>query len=495
MTQVASLLVLASVLIASGYVVDHSQSVFKDAIGRQRFWHGVNFVKKDAPYYPTISTEDIDTMHSFGASVVRLGVMMPGMFPVGPTVNTTYLDMIQAIIDNLHSNGIETIIDLHQDVLAPKICGEGTPDWMLNISTLKAMAFPRPAAGFKEISINPNTGHPSSCGPIGTLKFIGWSEFYMTDECGKAFQQLYDGNGVMADAFAAYWKEIATRFKGHPGVMAYELLNEPWLGDHVHNPKLLLEGGKAEDEVAKYMKRMHDVVRSIDKETMIMYAPAELNNRLMRRVGYENGFLPEAAMSYHVYCITGTDGPGPTSPIQKQLCHFNDGFQMKQRENDLRRLQTAGFVTEFGAVQPVPTGLAEVEFVLDHLDAMNPPSSWAFWDFNELTKNNKTETATYLKTVARAYPRALAGEIQSMHFDSISSSFELKYLATAAGETELFLPVQRRFPNGFKVTTTPSDVLTVTHTSYGIKLLANRSTSVTVQVAAAKDAAALVTVI
>merc|ERR1712086_480118 len=104
----------------------------------------------------------------------------------------------------------------------------------------------------------------------------------------------------------------------------------------------------------------------------------------MRRVGYEKGFLPEAAMSYHVYCLTGTDGTGPTSPLTKQFCHFNDGFLMKHREDDIRRLQTAGFVTEFGAVSPVPTGLAEVEFVLDHLDAMDPPSSWAFWDYHEL---------------------------------------------------------------------------------------------------------------
>merc|ERR1712048_1405913 len=405
-----------------------------------------------------------------GFFAVRLGVMMPGVFPNGPIVNVTYLDAIEDIVDRLHANDIETIIDLHQDVLAPKVCGEGTPDWMLNVSALNAKTFPKPMSQ-TPIDMDPDTGRPKSCSPVGTLKFLGWSEWYTTDACGKAFQELYDGSGAMADAFAQYWKVVATRFKGHPGVMAYELLNEPWVGDHVGHPSLLLKGGRAEEEVGKYMQRMHDVVRSVDPETLVMYAPAEVNNRIMRRVGYEKGFLPGAAMAYHVYCVVGTDGDGPTSWFEKQLCHANDHFSLNQRAKDLRRLQTAGFVTEFGAVNPVPTGLAEVEFVLDYFDAMDPPTSWAFWDYNELTgHNNKTQTEAYLKTVARAYPRAISGELKSMHFDSKTSSFRIEYQAVLGGETELFLPLQRRYPNGFKVTAAPANVLTITKAPYGISL-------------------------
>jgi len=215
-----------------------------------------------------------------------------------------------------------------------------------------------------------------------------------------------------------------------------------------------------------------------------MYAPAEVNNRAMRPVGYEKGWLPEAAMAYHVYCIVGTDGDGPTNPILKELCHFNDGFTMKQREKDLRRLQTAGFVTEFGAVNPVPTGLAEVEFVLDQFDSMDPPTSWAFWDYGELTGHNATQVEAYLRTVARAYPRAVSGELKSMHFDARSSSFKMEYQAISGGETELFLPVQRRYSDGFRVTSTPPNVLTIRKAPYGINLIANSSVLVAVEITA-----------
>ena len=42
------------------------------------------------------------------------------------------------------------------------------------------------------------------------------------------------------------------------------------------------------------------------------------------------------------------------------LCHLNDGLQLSTRRDDLRRLGTAGFVTEFGGVADVATGRAEV---------------------------------------------------------------------------------------------------------------------------------------
>ena len=102
---------------------------------------------------------------------------------------------------------------------------------------------------------------------------------------------------------------------------------------------------------------------------------------VQRSVGYKAGFLPGSPMAFHVYCITGTDGPGPVTPIAKDICHFNDNFQIKVRREDLKRLNTPGFVTEFGAVEDVATGLAEVRFVADHLDGggTGMPLSWVYW--------------------------------------------------------------------------------------------------------------------
>jgi hypothetical protein len=182
---------------------------------------------------------------------------------------------------------------------------------MVSLNDLNSMDFPRPISftGSKPNAENNSWTPPVSCNPTGLLKFIGWSEFYMTDACGKAFQGLYDNTSVVARMVNAHWDAISKRFAGHDGILAYEMLNEPWVGDYISNPELLLESGKAEKEtVGLYMERIHAVIRKNDPDTPIMYSPAEVNNRVMRKVGYEAGFLPGEPMAFHIYCLTGTDG-------------------------------------------------------------------------------------------------------------------------------------------------------------------------------------------
>jgi endoglycosylceramidase len=288
--------------------IDQNTSVFKDEYNRTLLWHGTNFVNKGYPYYPTITKAERDIMIAMGTKVVRVGVMMPGVFPTSRTSNTTYLDEVQKVIDFLWAAGIYSILDLHQDVLSPVICGEGSPDWMLNTSDIHSLPFPEPLVlnGSKP---DPKTGgwEPGfSCRAQGPLKFIGWSEFYMTDACGKSFQQIYDGNTLIGDMFTEFWATVSKRFNGHAGVLAYETLNEPWVGDHVGHPDLLLEAGVAEKQnLMGFMTRMHTAIRANDLHTPVLYAPAEVNNRAMRRVGYEDGFLRGEPMAFHVYCLTG----------------------------------------------------------------------------------------------------------------------------------------------------------------------------------------------
>ena len=420
-----------------GVYVDRHTSTWRDAANRTLLFHGTNFVKKDAPFFPAVADADIKLMNRMGMTVARLGVMMPGLFPVGPSPDQAYLTATKSIIDRFWAAGIATIIDLHQDVLGPQICGEGTPNWMLNVSSLDSLPFPMPLE-LHGIPADPASGtFPNkSCSAVGLLKFIGWSEFYMTDACGKAFDQIYHGKGnyspgapPLSYMFDRYWSVVAAYFKGHPGVLAYELLNEPWFGDYVKQPSLLLEVGVAEREaVGPYMERMHAVVRKEDSDTPTLFSPAELNNRFMRRVGYEEGFLSGEPMAFHVYCFTGTDGDGPTTAFTKELCHFNDGFTLSQRSSDLRRLRTAGFVTEFGAVSASATGLAEVDFVLDHLDAVQPPLSWAFW--SDVPMNE-----TYRMALSRPYAKAVAGETLHAQYDAAKRTFTMSFVPAASMHT------------------------------------------------------------
>lgn len=58
----------------------------------------------------------------------------------------------------------------------------------------------------------------------------------------KAYQDLYDNTGGMMDDLAAFWSAAAKEFRDVPGIIGYELINEPFAGDFYSDPELLLPG-------------------------------------------------------------------------------------------------------------------------------------------------------------------------------------------------------------------------------------------------------------
>ena len=468
--------------------VDPLTQTFRDGANRTLLWHGVNFVEKSAPFYPNISAETVSDLRAIGANVVRLGVMMPGLFPTADGVpSDAYLSHIEAAIDLLWESGVATIIDLHQDVLGPAVCGEGCPDWIVgNVSALGALPIPQPLSFNKSVA--------GSCGAVGPLKFIGWSELYLTDACGKAFQRVFDGEGTLGAMFEKYWATVSARLAGRPGVLLYEMMNEPWVGDHVSRPALLLQQGLAEQRtVGPWMRKMHETIRRFDPSTPVLFSPAEVNNRLMRPVGYENGFLGDprgTAMAFHTYCVIGTDAAGPVGMFQKALCHTNDGLQLSRRVEDLARLRTAGFVTEFGGVSDSDTGRAEVRHVASILDGAAPgngskgrrhPLSWTFW-------SGVPASSAYRREIARSFPKATAGHIQALSFDAGTGLFELRFSPSpGGGQTEIVLATDLHYAAGFETATDPTGCCSVERTADGIAVnvsaaVAALTSSITIRV-------------
>jgi endoglycosylceramidase len=60
---------------------------------------------------------------------MRLGVMWEAVERSPGVYNDTYLDEVEKLINKLGENGIYTLVDMHQDVFARHICGEGFPDF------------------------------------------------------------------------------------------------------------------------------------------------------------------------------------------------------------------------------------------------------------------------------------------------------------------------------------------------------------------------------
>jgi len=56
----------------------------------------------------------------------RLGMMWPGAEPSRGQYNQSYFDAVKKIVRNLAARDIQVLLDMHQDLLSGKFCGEGS---------------------------------------------------------------------------------------------------------------------------------------------------------------------------------------------------------------------------------------------------------------------------------------------------------------------------------------------------------------------------------
>ena len=142
-----------------------------DEFGRVRIFHGVNAVYKVPPYVPiadhfdpqeSLSPEDVANLYQWGFNFVRLGTMWPGVEPQKGQYNMTYLAILQGIVDSLAAKDIYVLLDCHQDVLSPKFCGEGAPDWAV-FPAPASLPFPLPALGIETLPVDNKTGYEAFC--------------------------------------------------------------------------------------------------------------------------------------------------------------------------------------------------------------------------------------------------------------------------------------------------------------------------------------------
>lgn len=104
------------------------------------------------------------------------------------------------------------------------------------------------------------------------------------------------------------------------------------------------------------------------------------------------------------------------------------------------------------------TGIAEVRFVAEHTDAMDPPTPWCYWD-------KIPGELDYQQELARPYARATASTIapDGMKYDADTKAFSLSYDHDGSGrETDVFLGALN-YPNGWEVTVTEGEAKVVTN--------------------------------
>ena len=425
---------------------------------REVYFHGVNVVVKGFPWIPetdhfdpltSFSTKDMEALQSLGLNGIRLGTMWPGVEPVRGQYNQTYLKALHDLVEKAATYDIYSLLDMHQDVMSEKFCGEGVPLWAAVPDNNSQFPEPRSAA---------YTVNNESIPTFEECHSASWAGYYFTKAAGTAFQNLYDNADGLRTSWANFWGTVAQVMAPlGSAVLGYELMNEPWAGDAVGDILLMLPG--VADKVN--LQQMWDVgaaaIRTYDISHAIWFEGVTWDwfNVGFTQVPGGPQWKNKSVLSYHFYIPPD----------------FNVQTQLSARMDDIKRLGCGGFLTE----------LMPQTSVFDALDEYK--QGWLIWEYKpfvgnrtgwatSIWNNNGTMNMAAASQLSRTYAQVVAGVTQTLRYNSNDHSFILIFQAdtqfVTANTTKIYLNEALHYPNGFNVvatTTGGSGAVTWTHVS------------------------------
>ena len=270
-------------LLAGDGPIGHQGRWLTDRLGRVVMLHGVNLVAKgtQSPAQRGFDADDVAWLAENDFDVVRLGLVAADVMPTPGVIDTAYLDSFQSTVDQLTAAGILVLVDLHQDGWGPTLGDDGFPGWMTITN-----------------------GAPDTHTTFPT--------YYLTN---PAIQAAFDsfwtdatgpGGVPLQDRVATMFGALADRFATNPGVLGYDLINEPWPGS-TYSDCVALAGGCPtldHDRLDPYYARMDTAIRAAGDHHLTFAEPWVLFNfgQSQTNVGLPGGDA-DSGMAFHSYTV------------------------------------------------------------------------------------------------------------------------------------------------------------------------------------------------
>ena len=401
-------------------------ATFRDGLGRQVFLRGVDAGgrSKFAPYvpfdYPTNGyaaalASYMDRAASWGIDVLRVPFTWAAVESVEGTDDENFLSMYDALLDAAWARGMWTVIDFHQDVYSEVFCGDGFPAWTV-----------------------PNAPAPHHDCP-------NWgSEYLMDTDVQAAFDRLWAQGSPIQDAMLSLWDRMVARYKDKPGVLGFEIINEPGWGTQAVET---FESGSLTTFYARAVPRIQAEAPS----SLLFLDPTGFAGEFL-----VTGLTPPAGASGivfapHYYQLGADDGYGKPDAVL----------------GDLEKWVAVGatwnapvFLGEFGVNDTVANAQDFMRAHFEALDALG--MSGTEWEYsvsvdawNDESDGIVAADGTELPVagaVLRPFAKAVAGSAITSSYDATSRTFKVSY-TPQPGITEISMPA-RVFPAGYAVTGT-----------------------------------------
>lgn len=236
--------------------VEDGTYFIRDADGRVLILRGMNIMssaKGHPERLPTLAEGDVERYaRAWGFNVVRYLIFWDAVEPSPNEYDSAYFDETEERLDWFAEHGVHVILDMHQDVYSRYFCCDGAPEWAIE-----------------------DDGLPFEQHPV-------WSFNYFAPAVRAAFDNFFDyagEHGHLQDHFANAWVEVVERFKDHPAVLGYDILNEPSPGSVYSVSDITITPSDGEAATfdrtlfTEFYERMIAAIRSADEDGWIFYEP------------------------------------------------------------------------------------------------------------------------------------------------------------------------------------------------------------------------------
>lgn len=386
---------------------------FIDNQGGVIIYRGVNVSGEfKTPPFTALSEADLDVLPSLGFNLVRLIFNWEAYEPVRGKKNEGYLDWLAGMAKAANARGMHVFVDFHQDGFSRYVtdgCGEGFPRWAV------------PSFLIPDV-------------PDNSARCRWWSiKSVLNSKTNQAVNHFYNDTDKVRTNFLEVWKKIATRFKDIPGVIGYELLNEPL--------------GNEEKQISPLFEDTAKVIRAVDPNAILFIEPffglATRKNNLLKPTFSQFVFAP------HVYdnnALITYKWKGETNKMETAF---------KNMVEQSKKWNVPVLVGEFGITPQVENHRGLMEYMQYKMNENFLSNT--FWQYGThwhpvtkdnwngedfiLIDNNKQIRTNYR---VRPYAKRISGKPQLMrefHKNFKTTGFFLKWHhVPSTGETIVFAP-------------------------------------------------------
>ncbi|MCL4401921.1 MAG: cellulase family glycosylhydrolase [Acidobacteria bacterium] len=291
-----------------------------------------------------------------------------------------------------------------------------------------------------------------------------------------SWSQLWRDEGGRQARLIQAWRRVFEHFKSDPGVLGYDLINEPIRGDIADNEVFV------RDYLFPLYRRIIDALHEISPGKWALFQPPLLEPRQSWDFPFGRVEVPlgrkNVVYAPHYY------GPSPATAVDRytreaalsgaplMIAEHGDATAPDMDRN-LERQQAyvrnfVETVTLFdrhalGGVKPWFCGTRVIT---------KSGATWAA--FKGKSHAGGAERKYVLDVVARPKPHVVAGQVGRYEFNFASREFQLVLTPDAGkGASEIYVPVDRHYPDGFHLVYSRGLTLALRPGETALKVLQN----------------------